>query len=469
MKQHGKISLVGGTILLSILGLSGCVANQAYRAKKPVLRECVPVVEAEGSVKSKAQSHECQDAKVRYSLAFVEFDDMGEMYTERDQDDDSTKTELYQTVQEIRRLNNDDKGIENQNPEDLRSSPLFVVFIHGWKNNASDSSGNVWGFRTELQDLAEQLKPRPVMGIYIGWRGAVTPIPVAKEFSFWNRKNTATRIPGAHLTEALRTITMEAKSNPRAMCIVVGHSFGGLVLERTLTQAMVELILEHQIDSSSGQTHDEDDERLARRVPDLTVLLNEAGPATEAKEFLNFLGDQNVRYFDPDNSDKENNDASEKQPLFLSMTSAGDTATHIAFPAGQFLGKRSLRTRKYKKADEFCETDQNHYFLHTTANSARLVNHTIRKEACSKGETEFRNFWLGDTEYWICRDTNAANQTPYWVLQMPTEFVPDHSTIFTEELRTLLTAFLPPQHLRLASAPELDQQGNKKTQCGRNP
>src|SRR5262249_15508021 len=163
------------------------------------------------------------------SMAFIEFDDVGEMFqnpSETSKDGDGTvhdNTELGKTIAEIDRINRGEEG----------SDPVFVLFIHGWKNNASDSSGNVWGFRSELQSLASELNkpgnpPRPVMGIYVGWRGAATNLPVAKEFSFWNRKSAATRIPGAHLTEAVRRIAIATKRNPRAKCVVVGHSFGGL-------------------------------------------------------------------------------------------------------------------------------------------------------------------------------------------------------------------------------------------------
>jgi hypothetical protein len=389
MNRSARCSLFLATALTLVLGLSGCVANRAYR-EMPVPHESAPVSHgkaadpneqelcpdelapvrreaatvAKGTTKAREKGpvlHEKvtdkdTNTEYKYSLAFVEFDDLGEMFTKRieickdRQGNKHDYTELGQTLTEIERLNS---GVEGRDP-------VFVVFVHGWKNNASDSNGNVWGFRSELQSLAREFPGRAIMGIYIGWRGAATNLPVAKEFSFWNRKNAATRIPGAHLTEAVRRITLKAKSNPQAKLVVVGHSFGGLVLERTLTQAMVEMILESQSDA--------DLKRVGDRLPDLTVLLNEAGPATESKEFLNFLHREQIKYADANGRN---------HPFFLSLTSTGDWATHILFPVGQFLGKKSLNTRKYGEKDEFDETDQNNYFLHTTANSARLTNYTV--------------------------------------------------------------------------------------------
>jgi hypothetical protein len=437
MSQLGRFRFFLGVSLPVAVALSGCVANHAYREKEPVLHEFAP------------------ENKLKYSLAFVEFDDVGEMFTKPSEiavqgGKEQDNTELGQVIAEIERINRGEEGPD----------PVFVVFAHGWKNNASESSGNVWGFRSELQSLAEELAkrqpagqpPRAVMGIYLGWRGAATNLPVIKEFTFWNRKDAATRIPGAHLTEALRRITIAAKSNPKAKCVVVGHSFGGLVMERTLTQAMVEMVLENRednerIDEEAATGHFDNsridqqkkdaEERLRRSLPDLTVLLNEAGPATESKQFLNFLTYENLEF----------SDGKKLHPLFLSLTSAGDTATHIIFPAGQFLGKHGLDTRRYEEPDEFGKTDQSHYFLHTTANSPKLVSHTVTPAAGSTSECKanfYSQFDLGTTTYYICPSPGAKNKTPYWVLQIPTEFVPDHSTVFKPELRALLEAFMAP-------------------------
>ncbi len=478
MNRSARCSLFLVTALTLALSLSGCVANRAYREMVP--HEPAPVANGKASVSS--EPGQCLDEPApapreaapvangktkaphekgpvlheqvtdkgtdyKYSLAFVEFDDLGEMFTRRSeickdrQGNQHDYTELGQTLTEIARLNAGAEG----------SDPVFVLFIHGWKNNASPSSGNVWGFRSALQSLAQDFQgKRAIMGIYIGWRGAATNVPVVKEFSFWNRKDAATRIPGAHLTEAIRRITMEAKSNHKAKLVVVGHSFGGLVMERTLTQAMVEMILENKDDLS----------QVGSRMPDLTVLLNEAGAATESKEFLNFLHREQIKYADANGHN---------YPLFLSLTSTGDWATHIIFPVGQFLGKKSLNTRKYDGGDEFGETDQNNYFLHTTANSARLTNYTVTAvnsdsfkcdhlyevtlPNVASGKIELpkekiRNAEHSDKTYYVCKDPQSKQDTPYWAMQIPTEFVPDHATVFKPELRALLKAFMAP-HLGL--------------------
>ena len=45
--------------------------------------------------------------------------------------------------------------------------------------------------------------------------------------------------------------------------------------------------------------------------------------------------------------------------------------------------------------------------------------------------------------YAIATAPNRCNGTPYWVLQVQKELIPDHGTIFTERLISFLTAFIP--------------------------
>lgn len=51
--------------------------------------------------------------------------------------------------------------------------PVIVVFVHGWRHNASVCDENVTCFREILAALADAASQsrRPVIGIYLGWRG----------------------------------------------------------------------------------------------------------------------------------------------------------------------------------------------------------------------------------------------------------------------------------------------------------
>jgi len=380
--------------LFGLIALAACIPNRSYRVQNPVFHNEQP-------------PSYCPAGDARYTLSFVEFDDMGELWDAK---------ELDMAIGAIR--------------AERANSPLVVLFIHGWKNDASDKSGNVWGFRCELGAIANRYK-RTVVGVYLGWRGAVTDVTLFKDFTFWNRITAATRIPGAHMTDVIMRIMRETKgpdSDRDATLIAIGHSFGGLVLERAVTQALVE-----RIDQTEGQ----------REVPfpaDLVVFLNEAGPAIQAKQLLDILY-RNSAEFSSGNG--------RAQPFLLSMTSKGDTATHLAFPGGQALSLFKTSLRSYgPRGDEFGITDQKSYYLHTAANTAALQSHVIGLDsdpdvqAAKTNGTVYASTSIDGKTYSIVPKSGAKNKTPYWMMQMPVEIVPDHTTIFRPEFEALLIAFL---------------------------
>ena len=421
------------------LATTACVPNQAYRLPQSVF-EPVRVPAAGPRLDYEA-----------YSLAFIEFDDIGEFWN---------RTQPAAALAEIRKWK-------------ATGDVVVVIFIHGWKNNASERSGNVWGFRTQLQEIAAQVRGRRVIGVYFGWRGAVTNLGPLDNLTFYNRRNTAIRIPGAHMTEALNAVMAEAKrgngSGKHSLCIVVGHSFGGLVLERALTQYMVGKVLElHPVDSQGESVHPnpsgchtkEDRKREAPFKPpaDLIVFVNSAAPATESKQFLDLLdchlltatqGERNI-------------------PLFLSVTSKGDLATGTFMPIGQFPSKLTKSFRTYDNPFPRGEKNQSAYYLRSTANMGVLQSHEVvivpdcaqrnltpeQKRICDQlGNTDpnsvpVRPFGPNPSKpnlrFAVLRNLAAWNKTPYWVMQMPAEMVPDHGTIFTVEFRGLLQQFLQP-------------------------
>jgi hypothetical protein len=76
------------------------------------------------------------------------------------------------------------------------TKPLVITYVHGWQNNVE--SGDVGKFESLLARLNRAPAIRNVgfhvVGVYLGWRGKLTPVPVLKEISFWNRKATAERL-----------------------------------------------------------------------------------------------------------------------------------------------------------------------------------------------------------------------------------------------------------------------------------
>src|SRR5205814_725859 len=120
--------------------------------------------------------------------------------------------------------------------------------------------------------------------------------------SYFNRESAATRIPGATMTNALVQIIQQGHREPaHALVILVGHSFGGLVLERALTQAMIEQVIRQatennicpSLSSTSAGTQQGggpvsgNASNVSNRLgANLVVFLNSAAAATEAKQML---------------------------------------------------------------------------------------------------------------------------------------------------------------------------------------
>jgi hypothetical protein len=158
----------------------------------------------------------------------------------------------------------------------------------------------------------------------------------------------------------------------------------------------------------------------------------------------------------------------EERPLFLSITSKGDTATNFALPLGQSasLAIDSLTTRKarhYDNPKSECLPSgidaQSDYFRHSAANMEALQSHTM--DVCS---AENRAKLLSDDPppyilgacadvsdiahcpkeklYCIVRKDQVWNDTAYWVMQIPEVFVRDHTSVFGPELQKLLASFI---------------------------
>jgi len=179
-------------------------------------------------------------------LCCIEFDDQGEMW-DRDQ--------LMGTLESIKRYKTDGHPV------------TLIVFVHGWKNDASESCANLEHFHTFITNFARYFaiherannshtKGRVVVGAYLSWRGntyeyddlptrVITWLP--KQISFYGRKRAAARVAGISCTETILSLAAMARitnaaslgTNDDSKIVIIGHSFGGLIVERAVSQAMM--------------------------------------------------------------------------------------------------------------------------------------------------------------------------------------------------------------------------------------
>ncbi len=167
-------------------------------------------------------------------LSIVEFDDQGEL---------KQPEQLIQTTRWLRT-----RG----------SGPILVMlFVHGWNHNAGAHDQNLADFRKTLEELRTTgVYPHgEILGVYLSWPGNVLNEPMfgdlALQFwSFGNRYRAAQRVGRLSCTEAMLSILasarlqgegaeMRARERKDVQTVVVGHSMGGLVVERGFLQAML--------------------------------------------------------------------------------------------------------------------------------------------------------------------------------------------------------------------------------------
>jgi hypothetical protein len=457
MKKITQIAL-----FITLCAVSGCVGNKAYHVSydkhgQPIV-EPVRNEEILGQQFDPTNTPKMRRTRFAYRLAFIEFDDRGEMF------DRGQLDQVLTAIQDVKNMaiqQSQDARKEAQSngvacPEDKNHvlRPVVAVFVHGWKNNASESSGNVWGFRQLLGGFAHDLsqticptqhsQPAPVLGIYIGWRGAVLSPPLLKELTFYDRRDKSQNLPNAHMVEVLIKIMRAAKGadyQENTISILIGHSFGGAVLETALTQTLENLIVE-------APAHNE-----IHWPANLIVFVNEAQQATQSYQLIESL----IENVDPRPhctcpSDQASSPTPQVAPI-VSITSTGDAATGVAFPLAQGLNRPFNSLRTYPRPNRLGLSRQTPMYLKTTAHLTEFQSHLFGENSDSNVhealnlckpayEIDMQSFLGPEKHFFVVERPGAPNRTPYWVMQMPASIVPDHSTIFGPEFRHVLIALL---------------------------
>jgi hypothetical protein len=440
-------------VLVALTVTTACVGNKAYRMQAPVLHETLQTKQFDPT--------QDDDTEWPFTMSFIEFDDRGEMFS-RNQLERATaeiaaaKTAASGQSAEIRkRLAAAGLDLCDKRPELCAANPVIVVFVHGWKNNASEGSGNVWGFRQVLAGLSMQFSlglqeeirsaasdpdrldlrglSVPVVGVYIGWRGAVVKVPILKEFTFFDRHVKSQNVPNAHMVEALLKVMQAAKGRDYqepTISVLVGHSFGGAVLETAITQPLMSMLLHA------------DPERGPAWPFTLTMLLNEAQEATRSFQLIEAL---HANLPDPGACPTP---SPARRPVIVAVSSSADYATSGFFPAAQSISRPFNSLRTYETENFLGFTRQTPMFLGTTAHLSAFHSHLMGPAGDPEIERAIDvcrplvTTTITGTTYHIVEKPEARNRTPYWVMHMPPALVPDHSTIFTPSFVNFLTTMI---------------------------
>ena len=294
---------------------------------------------------------------------------------------------------------------------------LLVMYCHGWKN--SSQSGDVAEFNAFLARLAESEEVQRhgfrVHGVYLGWRGnAFEPYVDRGGDSYKGPLKFLARRSGSRFqsrgvldrgdsrdTELLETQTgcrtsrVRFADGPGDICLrltvkdygkkpenrvcVMGHSFGALMLEKSLGQAMTGALTMEWWETSPANPG----------LPfDLVLFVNSAAPSIYAKEMRDFL-EAHRRALGIDH------DPTQDAPVIVSVTSTADWATGIIHPIGNLFAPLSPSLKRRYTSGIFVDPHkqgfpehkgirQSDFYTRTPGHQPYLINHWIVKEPTAK-------------------------------------------------------------------------------------
>jgi len=443
---------VGLFVIASLLGVGVLNAPlMMYRTDYDVCVSSVPERECSSSALQVFKDSAHSDAE--YLLGFIEFDDQGQLWD---------RNQMSAVLNELHK-------------ESARKDLLMVIFVHGWNHSAEPYDANIQSFRAVLSGLSRaenQISavtgelPRLVAGVYLGWRGQSVTLPVAKELTFWERKETASKIGMAgdaaevfiRLEQLRRTEdAITGWGGNRTRMVVVGHSFGANLVYSAISQGIPRGNI-----SGRGPVGTVSD---VNGIGDLVVLIN---PAIEASLFRSMSDMANDRstYF------------SSQLPVFAILTSEDDYATKFALLLGRrvstFFGKGRLTSRRNGVTGEYEVIDQQkaditsigHFEPYRTHYLRAKTNSDLRKpdEAAVKTFLDASKSWEIDKPgseivfngSVLERTLTSAGRNPYLVIQVDRSLIRDHNDIAGHSILSFI------RQLILISSQSMDPDERRK-------
>ena len=412
MDPEGRTSI--GKRLLGALGAcltAACASNVPYHTAS----------EDGGACRTDPGSTACRSSAYqefeRFDLAFAEFSERGNAF-----DDGRVQAMLAKIADKAR-----------------TDGVVVIVFVHGWKHNASEDDPNVLSFKKSLETMTgvlgssfagTALGSRRLVGVYVGWRGASIELPLLKELTFWDRKAVAEELGSGGVTRLLLDLDRITAGEARNVMVVVGHSFGGAIVVRALSDLITERV-----------TNRAEDER-ARVFGDGVLVLN---PAIEANQALPFVEAALQRPY-----------LRSQLPLFISISSDADSATHYAFPAGQTIGLATWRQADLERSyyhdrrapEQSLPLRERHLDATTAGNFAPFLTHRLHASGQGAG-----------VSFEMTRCDNAPEQCtpkgwttlsgqpaigplpanyPLYFIKTDESVMADHNDIFNQQVRSFV-------------------------------
>lgn len=369
-----------------------------------------------------------------YTINFVEFRDNGKPWCE---------TELNDALAQIREA------------REQNARTVVLVYIHGWKNNASEElSEDVTKFRKEVDRISLILpqagsgrKP-PLVGIYLAWRGLTLTVEPFKTLSYWDRRGVARHVGQTGAYDATARIVDEVKAaREQTTLIFMGHSFGARVLENTADAAGQRpgFMTAHLLDMQrrlAARTQPRPSEALSEKPPrppaDMIIYVNAASSSAVArhtiKEWLAIC--------------KKGSDSvvCGAHPFWLAFTSTADYATGIIMPV----------------ANAVFPAPSDHLHLSSAADSSDLHTHEVPEVPCREKQKpdDFRcppgsnaQACFGTirpdnkgSDEKVCYEVHKVHAeesvSPFWIMNVDGKLVDGHLDIWNEGVINMILSIM---------------------------
>ncbi len=345
-----------------------------------------------------------------YDLAFIEFGEQGSY---------QDPTQLQNAVDLIKRT----------------PRPLVITYVHGWHHGAD--SRDVGNFSSWLAQISQTQLIRDSglhpIGVYLGWRGESTTIPVVRQFTFYSRKAAAERLASnfdcydaiAAVSQAAR----EAHGSNGQYTVLIGHSFGGLVVERSVAHAI----------NAEMHGHAAADRSLPA---DLILMVNPASDSILTRQMIAALASRHT----------ENS-----RPFLVSLTSTADAATGTAFPASTSLAATTKVFNEVPVPGTEQRESERRFYTATPGHNKFLINHeTVKLDKTIQaprglsalqtnlshnltGQVFTTDGAAGTLELWHIKQTGSVD-VPYWDVKVDPTIIKNHGDIWNPKAQAMMAA-----------------------------
>jgi hypothetical protein len=344
-----------------------------------------------------------------YDLAFIEFGEQGSY---------QDPTQLQNAVDLIKRT----------------PRPLVITYVHGWHHGAdSRDVGNFSGWLSQISktQLIRDSGLHPI-GVYLGWRGESTTIPVIRQFTFYSRKAAAERLASNFdCYDAIAAVSQAARESHGAggqYTVLIGHSFGGLVVERSVAHAI----------NAEMHGHAAADRSLPA---DLILMVNPASDSILTRQMIAALASRHT----------ENS-----RPFLVSLTSTADAATGTAFPVSTSLAATTKVFNEVPVPGTEQRESERRFYTATPGHNEFLINHetvkmdkTIQAHGVKALPTNLSHNLTGEIfatdgpnetlELWhIDRVGNV--DVPYWDVKVDPSIIKNHGDIWNPKAQAMMAA-----------------------------